>query len=73
MPKYNIIYTTPHHDDYLWNGTSLDKIEKTEQETLRFSGKSFKEDELDDAIADCRKTITRAFPKIPIPKLKPYK
>ncbi|MFI5157305.1 MAG: hypothetical protein ACHQF4_00475 [Sphingobacteriales bacterium] len=70
MPKYNIIYTTPHHDHYLWNGTSLDKIEKTEQETLRFSGKSFKEDELTDAIADCKKTIPRAFPKDTDPDIK---
>jgi hypothetical protein len=70
MPKYNIIYTTPHHDHYLWNGTSLDKIEKAEQETLRFSGKSFKEEELADAKSDCKKTIARAFPKDDNPEIK---
>ena len=70
MPKYNIIYTTAHHDHYLWNGTSLDKLEKTGQENLMFSGKSFKEEELDNAITDCKKTIAQAFPKDTDPEIK---
>lgn len=63
MPKYNVIYTAPNNYHYLWNGASLDKLEKAEQETLRFSGKSFKEEELANAIADCKETIAREFPK----------
>jgi hypothetical protein len=70
MPKYNIIYTTPHHDHYLWNGTSLTKLEKAGQETLMFSGKSFKEEELADAIANCKKAIARSFPKDTDPEIK---
>jgi hypothetical protein len=70
MAKYNIIYTTPHHDHYLWNGISFDKIEKAEQELLRFSGKSFKEEELTDAISDCKKAITQSFPKDDNPEIK---
>ena len=70
MPKYNIIYTTTHHDHYLWNGTSLDKLEKTGQENLMFSGKSFKEEELADAMADCKKAITQSFPKDDAPEIK---
>lgn len=69
MPHYNIVYTTPHHDHYLWNGTSLDKLEKAELETLRFSGKSFKEEELAVAIADCKVTIARAFPEDTDPEI----
>jgi hypothetical protein len=48
--KYNVIYTSPHHVTYLWNGSSLDKLAKTGQDVLRFSGKDFKEDELAGAI-----------------------
>lgn len=63
MSQYNIVYISPQNDHYLWDGTSLNKLEKAEQETLRFSGKSFKEEELDDAIADCKKIIAQSFPK----------
>jgi len=70
MPKYNIIYTTAHHDHYLWNGTSLSKLEKAGEENLMFSGKMFKEDELADAIADCKKAIARSFPKDNDPEIK---
>lgn len=69
MPKYNIIYTAPNDDHYIWNGASLDKLEKAEQEILRFSGKSFKEEELANAIADCKETIARTFPKDPDPEI----
>jgi len=70
MPKYNIIYTSPQKDHYLWDGTSLTKLEKAEQETLRFSGKSFKKEELDDATADCKKGIAQSFPKDENPLIK---
>jgi len=62
MPKYNIIYTSPDNDPYLWSGTSLDKLEKTGQEVLRFSGKVFEKDELDNAIAKCKKAAKQLFP-----------
>jgi hypothetical protein len=62
MPKYNIIYTSPNNDPYLWSGTSLDRLEKNEQDVLRFSGKVFEEDELDDAITECKKAAKEMFP-----------
>lgn len=62
MPKYNIIYTSPQDEPYLWNGTSLDKLENTEQEVLRFSGKVFEEDELQDAVKACKKAAKEMFP-----------
>jgi hypothetical protein len=62
MPKYNIIYTSPDDDVYLWSGTSLDKLKKTEREILRFSGKVFEENELHDAIPACKKAAKEMFP-----------
>jgi hypothetical protein len=62
MPQYNIIYTSPHDEPYLWNGTSLDKLEKTGQEVLRFSGKVFGEGELANAIAACKNAAKQMFP-----------
>ncbi|WP_179415664.1 hypothetical protein HDF19_05500 [Mucilaginibacter sp. E4BP6] len=73
MPKCNIIYTSPQKDHYVWDGTSLTKLEKAEQETLRFSGKSFKQDELDEAIKDCKKAIEQSFPKDENPEIKTVK
>jgi hypothetical protein len=70
MPKYNIIYTSPQKDPYLWDGTSLTKLEKAEQGMLRFSGKSFKKEELDDATADCKKAVKQSFPKDENPEIK---
>jgi hypothetical protein len=61
MPKYNIIYTSPDNDPYLWSDTSLDKLEKTDREVLRFSGKVFEKDELADAIAACKKAAKKLF------------
>ena len=62
MPKYNIIYISPDNDHYLWTGTSLDKLEKTGQELLRFSGKDFKEEELTDGIKAAKVAAGQAFP-----------
>lgn len=62
MPKYNIIYTSPDNNPYLWSGASLDKLEKTGREVLRFSGKVFEKDELDDAIKECKIVAKEMFP-----------
>jgi len=70
MPKYNIIYTSPKKDHYLWNGTSLDKLERAGQENLMFSGKIFKEEELPGAIKDCKAAIAQSFPKDENPDIK---
>jgi len=70
MPKYNIIYTSPQKDHYLWDGTSLTKLEKAGQEILMFSGKVFKEEELAGAIKECKKAIAQSFPKDEAPEIK---
>jgi hypothetical protein len=70
MPKYNIIYTSPQKDHYLWDGSSLTKLEKAGQENLMFSGNVFKEDELANAIEECKKAVTQSFPKDTEPEIK---
>jgi len=70
MAKYNIIYTSPNDDLYLWNGISLDQLEHADQEVLFFSGKSFKDDELKDAIRDCKAVAKAIFPDDTDPKIK---
>ena len=70
MPKYNIIYTSPQKDNYLWDGASLTKLERAGQENLMFSGKIFKEDELADAMKDCKAAIAQSFPKDENPEIK---
>ena len=70
MPNYNIIYTSTAGDSYLWDGSSLTKLEKTGHEVLRFSGKDFKQAELSDCIAACKKAANEKFPKDEILKVK---
>ena len=71
MPKYNIIFTAPNNDPYLWDGTELTKLEKSGQENLMFSGKNFKEGELQDAIQACKEAALKMFPYNPDPEIKP--
>jgi hypothetical protein len=70
MSKYNIIYISPADDPYLWNGTTLDKLEHTGQEMLLFSGKSFQDKELKDGIKDCHAAAKVLFPEDTDPKIK---
>ena len=63
MLKYNIIFTSPDNDSYLWNGASFDKLKSKEREVLFYSGKSLKEDDLADALQKCRESAKILFPK----------
>lgn len=70
MSKYNIIYISPGHEHYLWNGFSLDKLNKTEQEVLAFSGKNFQQDEIAPAKEACHAEVKNFFRMTPLLKLK---
>jgi len=70
MPAYNIIYTSTNDTPYLWNGTLLFELEKEEQEVLKFSGSSFKNEELKEAIEECKAAIAEMFPTDDNPKIK---
>jgi hypothetical protein len=70
MPKYNIIFTAPNNDPYLWDGTELTQLEKTGQENLMFSGKTFKEDELQEGVKACKKAALQMFPHNLDPQIK---
>lgn len=61
MASYNIIYTSPMHDNYLWNGTGFDPI-GNDRETLRYSGQTYTQDELPHVLQKCRETIRHTFP-----------
>jgi len=71
MPKYNIIYTSPNNDLFLWTGTALSHIEKKKQETLRFSGKDFKEEELAEGVESCKNAAKEKFPNDEALNVKP--
>jgi len=70
MSAYNIIYTSTNDTPYLWNGTLLFELEKEEQEVLKFSGSSFKKEELKEAIEGCKAAIAEMFPTDKNPKIK---
>lgn len=60
MAKYNIILKSGG-DDYLWNGKSFDKIGDEDREVLLYSGKSVKEDEVDEAIKQSKEAASKLF------------
>lgn len=70
MASYNIIYKSPGHNHYLWNGTGFDTINDSGRETLRFSGKTYTQDELPNALKKCREAIQHTFPADTDPELQ---
>ena len=70
MLKYNIIYTSPGNDDYLWNGTGFDKLKSVDREPLLFSGKSVKEDQLPETLEKCKEAAKKIFPEDNDPIIK---
>ena len=70
MSKYNIIYTSPDHEEYLWHGKSLSKFDGGSQETLHFSGKTFAPDQKEEAAIKCKAAAKELFPQDTDPKVK---
>ncbi|MGZ3776151.1 MAG: hypothetical protein ACXVIY_10090 [Mucilaginibacter sp.] len=62
MAIYNIIYRSPKSAIYLWNGSSFDLLGKEDNGRLFYSGKSFDEDEVVEAIRKSRETARKQFP-----------
>lgn len=61
MAKYNIIYKSPGDESYLWNGSSLDRVENKGPRGLMFSGKTFTANELTDAVKKCKEAVRKLF------------
>ncbi|MGZ3873869.1 MAG: hypothetical protein ACXVJD_13185 [Mucilaginibacter sp.] len=61
MSKYNIIYTSPNDDDYLWSDNSFDKIENKDREVLLYSGKSLNEDAVTAALKQAQEAAAKQF------------
>jgi len=70
MANYNIIYKDEDGQHYLWNGSGFDFFTKHENETLLFSGKTYQDEELPDALSKCRKAAKISFPNDKHPKLE---
>jgi hypothetical protein len=70
MSVYNIIYTSPDKDTYLWNGTGLDKLTYSDREVLFYSGRSIKEDTLFDALKVCKEKVKQLFPEDTDPEIE---
>lgn len=70
MLKYNIIYTSPGNDDYLWNGTGFDQLKSVDSEPLLFSGKAIKEGDLQAALNECKTAAKKLFPEDKAPDIK---
>jgi hypothetical protein len=62
MAIYNIIYRSPEEATYLWNGSSFDLLGEEEKDKLFYSGKSFDEDEVTEAMRQSRKSARKQFP-----------
>lgn len=69
MADYNIIYTSPHNESYLWNGSSFDLLKK-ENEKLMFSGKTYEDKDLPKASKKATEAAKKIFPADKHPKLK---
>jgi hypothetical protein len=70
MAIYNIIYHSPENAVYLWNGSSFDLMSKEENEGLFYSGKSFDEDQVTEAMLQSRKAARKQFPGDPEPGIE---
>ena len=72
MPKYNIIYT-PADADYLWNGKSFDKIESENRQVLLYSGQSVEEEQVEEAVKECKEAVKKFFPGDADPRINKIK
>jgi len=70
MHKYNIIYTSPNGDSYLWNGVGFEKLDDGENGVLLYSGKSIKAEGIEKALATSRAAVAKEFPNDDKPDIK---
>jgi hypothetical protein len=70
MTKYNLIYKSLSKNIYLWNGKAFDKITSANREVLLYSGKSVKDDGLNEALEKSKDFVRQLFPKDADPKIK---
>ena len=73
MSKYNLIYKSPSKNIYLWNGKSFDEISNIDRVVLLYSGKSVKDDGLDEALRNSKEAVKQLFPKDANPTIEAVK
>jgi len=70
MVIYNIIYLSPGHQTFLWNGSSFDLLENIDAGKLFYSGKTYSEDHVMEAMLKSREAAHRIFPEDIDPKIE---
>jgi hypothetical protein len=70
MVIYNIIYSSPGHKTFLWNGSDFDLLENADAGKLFYSGKTYSEDQATEAILKSREAAHRIFPQDADPKIE---
>ena len=73
MVIYNIIYSSPGHKTFLWNGTGFDPLESADAGKLFYSGKTYSEDNVAEAILKSRETAQQIFPEDADPRIEKKK
>jgi len=69
MTIYNIVYSSPDHKTYLWNGRDFDLLPDADDSKLFYSGKAYTEDEVIEAVIQSRETASQIFTDDPEPKI----
>ncbi len=62
MAVYNIIYTSPDKETYLWNGSSFDLLRNRDNDNLFFSGGNIEDKDLPPALKTAREVAAMQFP-----------
>lgn len=73
MVIYNIVYLSPGHQTFLWNGSGFDLLESVDACKLFYSGKTYSEDQVADAMLKSRAAAHRIFPGDTYPKIEKRK
>jgi hypothetical protein len=62
MAIYNIIYTSPEKETWLWNGNSFDLLKNKDNENLFFSGSGIVDTKLISSMKKAREAAQKQFP-----------
>ncbi|MFI5159662.1 MAG: hypothetical protein ACHQHN_00225 [Sphingobacteriales bacterium] len=62
MAIYNIIYTSPQKETYLWNGSSFDLLKNKDNAGLFFSGSNIEDKKLASVLKKARAFAGKQFP-----------
>jgi hypothetical protein len=70
MAIYNVVYSSPDRKAYLWNGQDFDLLPDSDDDKLFFSGKTYDDNEVTDAMLKSRDAAHHIFPGDADPKIE---